>query len=74
MKVICTYNLEHERSTIHKLRNPFNQKLNKWSASEIGKGMKWVYGKRGVMDGSSSEIGEEGEMGLWKEDYTSALD
>ena len=30
VKVICTYNLEHERSTIHKLKNPFIQKLNKW--------------------------------------------
>ena len=38
------------------------------------KGMKWVYGKRGVMGGSSSEIGEEGEMGLWKEEYMPALD
>ena len=36
--------------------------------------MKWVYGKRGVMGGSSSEIGEEGEMGLWKEEYTLASD
>ena len=38
------------------------------------KGVKWVYGKRGVMGGSSSEIGEEGEMGLWKEEYMPASD
>ena len=47
-----------------------------WERSEIGGGFMglWVYGKRGVMGGSSSEIGEEGEMGLWKEEYTSASD
>lgn len=37
------------------------------------KRVKWVNGKRGVMGGSSSEIWEEGEMGLWKEEYTLTL-
>ena len=31
VKVICTYDLEHERSIIHKLKNSFTHILNKWA-------------------------------------------
>ena len=58
VKVICTCDLEHERSTIHKLKNPFTQKLNKWVS-------KWNFSEawNGFMAREVSWVGARVKLG-----------